>query len=98
MNGLNSNGNGGKNIYESPCMKWDRVPTHIPHVFIEHIKLNDRSVLILNDELAGFDMDTYSDNIRYKIIEQVFPMVRQRGNRSGGSIEIDEGELNRVNL
>ncbi len=96
MNGLN--GNGGKNIYDSPVMKWDRVPTHIPHVFIEHIKLSDRSVLILNDELEGFDMDTYSDNVRYDIIEHVFPMLRQRGSRVGGAIEIDDSEFNRINL
>lgn len=96
MNGFN--GNGGKSIYESPFMKWNRVPTHIPHVFIEHIRLNDRSVLILNDELAGFDIDTYSDNARYNIIEHVFPMVRQRGTRSGGTIEVDDGEFNRINL
>lgn len=96
MNGFN--GNGGRSVYESPYMKWDRVPTHIPHVFIEHIRLNDCSILILNDELDGFDMDTYSDTARYNIIERVFPMVRHRGNRSGGAIEIDEGELNRVNL
>ena len=49
MNGMNAR---GKNLYESSYMRWDRVPTHIPHVFIEHIKLNGRSVLILNAELG----------------------------------------------
>jgi len=95
MNGMSVR---GKNLYESSYMKWDRVPTHIPHVFIEHIKLNGRSVLILNDELGGFDMDTYSDAARCRIIEEVFPIVKTRGLRVGGSIEIDYKELDKINL
>jgi hypothetical protein len=55
-------------------------------------------VLILNDELGGFDMDTYSDAARYRIIEEVFPIVKTRGLRVGGSIEIDYKELDKINL
>ncbi len=88
----------GMIMYESSYMRWQRVPTHIPHVFVEFIKVNGRSVLILNDELGGFDMDTYSDDARYKIIERVFPEVKQRGQRVGGSIEVDNEELKYFNL
>ncbi len=76
MNGMNVR---GKNLYESSYMRWDRVPTHIPHVFIEHIKLNGRSVLILNDELGGFDMDTYSDDARYTDHRRGLPHCEDQG-------------------
>ncbi len=95
MNGLDVK---GKTLYESQYMRWDRVPTHIPHVFIEFIKVNGHSVMILNDELGGFDMDTQSDSARYEIIECVFPEVKKRGYRIAGSIEIDNEELNLINL
>jgi hypothetical protein len=66
---LQHNGNGGKFVYNSPSLSWERMATNIPHVWIEHLRLRDRDVLIVNDELGGFDMDTHSDMARYSLIE-----------------------------
>lgn len=86
-------GNGGKYMYNSPALTWERVPTKIPHVWIEHMKLGRQDVLIVNDELGGFDMDTQSETARYDLIERTFPEVRTLGHRSGGCIEVDDDEI-----
>jgi hypothetical protein len=89
---LQHNGNTGKYMYNSPALTWERVPTNIPHVWIEHLKLPDRTVLIVNDELGGFDMDTQSETVRYSLIENTFPGIRQVGCRLSGCIEIEDDE------
>lgn len=89
---LHHNGNAGRQMYNSPALNWERVPTNIPHVWIEHLKLSDRTVLIVNDELGGFDMDTQSEIARYSLIEKTFPEVQRIGCRQGGSIEIESDE------
>ncbi len=85
--------NGGKYMYNSPALTWERVPTNIPHVWIEHLRLNDRDVLIVNDEFGGLDMDTQSETVRYGLIEKTFPEVRQNGNRREGCIEVEDEEM-----
>jgi hypothetical protein len=90
---LHHNGNSGKYMYNSPALTWERVPTNIPHVWIEHLRLSDRDVLIVNDELGGFDMDTQSDAARYGLIEKTFPEVHNVGCRMGGCIEVDNGDI-----
>jgi len=90
---LHHNGNAAKYMYNSPALTWERVPTNIPHVWIEHLKLNDRDVLIVNDELGGFDMDTQSETARYSLIEKTFPDVQKVGNRCAGSIEVENDEM-----
>ncbi len=87
---LHQNGHMVKNMYNSPALTWERVSTNIPHVWIEHLKLPDRTVLIVNDELGGFDMDTQSDTVRYSIIEKTFPEIEKVGCRLGGCIEIED--------
>jgi len=77
----------------SPSLTWERVPTNIPHVWIEHMKLGDRDVLIVNDELGGFDMDTHSEKVRYDLIEETFPEVRTIGYRRSGCIEVGDDEI-----
>ncbi len=84
----------GKDMYNTPALKWERVPTSVPHVWIEHLTLPDRDVLIVNDELGGFDMDTQSDSARYSLIEKTFPETKECGIRTGGSIEIENGKGN----
>ncbi len=90
---LHHNGNTGKYLYNSPSLSWERVPTNIPHVWIEHLRLKDRDVLIVNDELGGFDMDTQSDMARYNLIEKTFPEVNNVGCRLGGSIEVEDDDI-----
>ncbi len=90
---LHHNGNAGRSMYNSPSLTWERVPTKIPHVWIEHMKLGDRDVLIVNDELGGFDMDTHSEKVRYDLIEKTFPEVRTVGYRRSGCIEVGYGEI-----
>jgi len=90
---LHHNGNASKHIYNSPSLTWERVPTTIPHVWIEHMKLGDRDVLIVNDELGGFDMDTQSEKARYDLIERTFPEVRKFGYRYAGCIEVEDDEV-----
>ncbi len=87
---LHRSGNAGRYMYNSPALTWERVPTSIPHVWIEHLRLTDRDVLIVNDELGGFDMDTQSETIRYSLIEKTFPEVEKVGCRLSGSIEIED--------
>jgi hypothetical protein len=89
---LHQNGS-GKYMYKSLDLIWERVPTNIPHVWIEHIRLNDRDVLIVNDELGGFDRDTQSDTAQYSLIETTFPEVRQGGYRHDGCIEVEDGRI-----
>ncbi len=89
---LHHHGIYGRYMYKSPTLTWERVHTNIPHVWIEHLRLRDRDVLIVNDELEGFDMDTQSDMARYRIIEQTFPEVHDVGCRLGGSIEVEDDE------
>jgi hypothetical protein len=89
---LHHNGNLGKYMYNSPALTWERVPTNIPHVWIEHLKLSDRTVLIVNDELGGFDMDTQSETVRYGLIEKTFPEIEKVGCRLGGCIEIEDDD------
>jgi hypothetical protein len=89
---LHHSGNTGKYLYNSPSLTWERVPTTIPHVWIEHLRLNDRDVLIVNDELDGFDMDTQSEKARYSLIEKTFPEVEKVGYRLGGCIEVADDE------
>ena len=84
--------NGGKYMYNSPALTWERVPTNIPHVWIEHLRLNDRDVLIVNDEFGGLDMDTQSEMARYSLIEKTFPEVRTVGYRRSGCIEVGDDE------
>ncbi len=92
-NGQNGhNGTYARSMYDGPIMKWERVPTTIPHVWIEHITLEDREVLIVNDELGGFDMDTQCETVRYSIIENTFPETRQMGRRQAGCIEVHKME------
>lgn len=90
---LHHNGSTGKHIYNSPALTWERVPTNIPHVWIEHLKLSDRDVLIVRDELGGFDMDTQSETARYSLIEKTFPDVQKFGNRCAGCIEVENNEM-----
>jgi len=90
---LQRNGNAGRYMYNSPAPTWERVPTKIPHVWIEHMKLGDRDVLIVNDELGGFDMDTQSEKARYDLSEKTFPEVRTVGYRRSGSIEVGDDEI-----
>lgn len=90
MMDLHRNGTFGRYMYNSPTLTWERVPTNIPHVWIEHLRLSDRDVLIVNDELGGFDMDTQSDMARYSLIEQTFPEVHNFGCRLGGCIEVED--------
>ncbi len=85
--------NGGKYMYNSPALTWERVPTNIPHVWIEHLRVNDRDVLIVNDELGGFDMDTQTDTAKYSLIEGTFPEVHNVGCRQGGCIEVEDDKL-----
>jgi len=89
---LHHNGHTGSYMYNSPALTWERVPTNIPHVWIEHLKLSDRTVLIVNDELGGFDMDTQSETVRYGLIEKTFPEVEKVGCRLSGCIEIEDDE------
>jgi hypothetical protein len=89
---LQHNGNAGKSMYASPALSWERIPTAIPYVWVEHLKLSDRTVLIVNDELGGFDMDTQSDSARYSLIEKTFPAAQKMGSRIQGSIEIEDDE------
>ena len=90
---LHHNGNAGRYMYNSPSLTWERVPTNIPHVWIEHMKLGDRDVFIVNDELGGFDMDTQSEMARYSLIEKTFPEVRTVGYRRSGCIEVENDEI-----
>lgn len=90
---LHHNGNPGKFMYTSPSLSWERVPTNIPHVWIEHLRLQDRDVLIVNDELGGFDMDTQSEKARYSLIEKTFPEVHNVGCRLGGCIEVEDDDI-----
>jgi hypothetical protein len=89
---LHHNGIYGKYMYKSPTLTWERVHTNIPHVWIEHLRLNDRDVLIVNDELDGFDIDTQSEKARYSLIEKTFPGVEKVGYRLGGCIEVADDE------
>jgi hypothetical protein len=89
---LHHNGNMGRYMYNSPALTWERVPTNIPHVWIEHLKLSDRTVLIVNDELGGFDMDTQNETVRYGLIEKTFPEIEKVGCRLGGCIEIEDDD------
>jgi hypothetical protein len=85
--------NGGKYMYNSPALTWERVPTSIPHVWVEHLRLNDRDVLIVNDELGGFGMDTHNETAQYNLIETTFPEVRQVGYRHSGCIELEDDKI-----
>ncbi len=90
---LHHNGNASKYMYNSPSLTWERVATNIPHVWIEHMKLGGRDVLIVNDELGGFDMDTQSEKVRYDLIERTFPEVRKVGYRCAGCIEVEDDDV-----
>ena len=90
---LHHNGNAGRYMYNSPSLTWERVATNIPHVWIEHMKLGGRDVLIVNDELGGFDMDTQSEKVRYDLIERTFPEVRKVGYRCAGCIEVEDDDV-----
>ncbi len=90
---LHHNGNASRYMYNSPALTWERVATNIPHVWIEHMKLDGCDVLIVNDELGGFDMDTQSEKVRYDLIEKTFPEVRTVGYRRSGCIEVGDGEI-----
>ena len=90
---LHHNGNYQRCMYKSPELTWERVATIVPHVWIEHLSLNDRDVLIVNDELGGFDRDTQSETAQYSLIETTFPEVRQAGYRRGGCIEVEHEKI-----
>src|SRR5512139_3193537 len=93
MMDLHRNGTFGRYMYNSPALTWERVPTNIPHVWIEHLRINDRDVLIVNDEFGGFDMDTQSETSRYGLIDKTFPEVHNIGCRMGGCIEVEDEEM-----
>jgi hypothetical protein len=57
-----------------------------------HLKLSDRTVLIVNDELGAFDMNTQSETVRYSLIEKTFPEIEMVGCRLGGCIEIEDDD------